>query len=303
MTVSLRVWLAVSASVLVSVVVYARPAAPFGQAAGAAQASQKPAPQGQSGQAPATPGPSAAEKQAYQDLVSEATAGLDLDRVVALAQDYEKKYPDSPMLSYVYSFEASANMGKGDYSKAVDASQKSLKLNGDNLNSLLILANMLPQPQLMQGSDIDKQKRLDEAETDAKHALDLINQGKIPKQPNETDDAYTKRKNAISSEPHASLGMVHLQRATMGLQGMDQDELAKAAQEFKQSVEITDRPQPEHYYRLGEVYKHEKKIDDAIAAFSKASELSQGTGLQQYADKQVEELKKMQTPAKPPETH
>lgn len=303
MRASLRVWLAVSASVLVSVVVYARPAAPFGQAAGSAQASQKPAQPGQSGQASATPGPSAAEKQAYSDLVSEATAGLDPDRVVALAQEYEKKFPDSVMLTYVYAFEAGGDMAKGDYPKAVDASQKSLKLNGDNLNSLLLLARMLPQPQLMQGSDIDKQKRLDETETDAKHALDLINQNVIPKQPNETDDAYTKRKNAIASEPHGSLGMVHLQRATMGLTGLDQDELTKAAQEFKQSVEMTDRPQPEYYYRLGEAYKHQKKIDDAIAAFSKASELSQGTGLQQYADKQVEELKKMQTPAKPADTH
>ena len=274
-------------------------AAPLGQAAAAPQSAQKPAAPaagqpGQTGQPaqPAGPTMTPEERQAFQDLASEASAGLDPERVLKLADDFEKKYPSSPMLSGVYTFEASAYEAKNDLPKVVEAGEKSLKLNGDNLSSLLILSSVLPQPQVAKGDD--KEKKLNEAEADANHALELITQGKyIPKGANETDDAYKKRTNAIASEPHASLGMVHLQRATLALGGgMDQSELTKAAQEFKQSVEMTDHPEPQHYYRLGEVYKHQNKIDDAIAAFSKASELSQGTGLQQYADKQIDELKK-----------
>ena len=307
-----RVLLAISASAYAGAVANGRALAPLGQSAGAGQSNQKPSLQGQQGQQgqPAQPSPAAVgtvstpeERQAYQDLVSEATAGLDPDRVISLAQDYEKKYPNSSMLSFVYMFEASAYEGKNDFAKLVDAAEKSLKLNADNLASLMMLASVLPLPQVTRGTDLEKQKKLDEAEADAKHALELIDQDKVPRQPNETDDAYKKRKNAIASEPHASLGMVHLQRATMGLGGLDPEELNKAAQEFKQSVEMTDRPQPEHYYRLGEVYKHQKKVDDAIAAFSKASELAQGTPLQQFADTQIEELKKSQTQAKPAGTH
>jgi len=315
MRILLGVLLAISASVYLGAAANARPLVPLGQAGGASPSGQKPAeqaPAGQQGQAgqPAQPGQAAAgpvttpeERQSYQDLASEATAGLDPDRVISLAQDYEKKYPNSPMLTVVYMFEASAYESKGDFVKVVDLGEKSLKLNADNLSSLLIVSSVLPQPQVTRGSDLEKQKKLDEAEADAKHALELIDQDKVPRQANEADDAYKKRKNSIASEPHAALGMVHLQRATMGLGGMDPEELTKAAQEFKQSVELTDRPQPEHYYRLGEVYKHQKKVDDAIAAFSKASELGQGTALQQYADKQIEELKKSQTLAKPAGTH
>jgi tetratricopeptide (TPR) repeat protein len=172
-------------------------------------------------------------------------------------------------------------------------------VNPDNLMSLIMISSMLPQPQLMQGTDLAKQTKLTEAETDANHALDLI--GKLPKQPSETDDQFKKRKDAIASEPHAALGMVHLQKATMTLSGgMDPDELAKAAQDFKASVDLTERPAPENYYRLGEIYADENKIDDAIGAFSKASEIGQGNPIQQYADTQITALKKRQAQAKPP---
>jgi tetratricopeptide (TPR) repeat protein len=257
--------------------------------------------QGQAG-APASAapaGPSADEQQAYQAISQELSAGLDLDHVIQLSEDFAKKYPASPMLSYVYTFEATAYQQKGEVQNVVQACEKSIKLNPDNLVSLILLATMLPQPQDMQGSDLDKQKKLTEAETYANHSLDLI--AKLQKMPAETDDQFKKRTNTLLSEPHSALGLIHLQRATMTLTGdMDKDELAKSAAEFKQSVDLSDQPQPQDYYRLGEVYSHQDKIDDAIAAFSKASELGQGTGIQQIADQQIEALKKRQAQAKPP---
>ncbi len=180
----------------------------------------------------------AEESQAYQAMSSELTAGLDPNKVISLAGDFEKKYPNSP------------------------------------------------------------EKKLTEAETDANRALQLIE--KLPKQGTETDGQLKKRKDSIASEPHGSLGMIHLQRASLTLTGgMDADELNKAAQEFKQSVDLTEHPAPQNYYRLGEVYANENKLDEAIAAFSKASEVGQGSGIQEYADKQIETLKKKQAQAKP----
>jgi len=242
------------------------------------------------------------EAKDYQAIGSELSAGLDLDKVISLSDEFEKKYPNSSMLSYVYTFQGTAYQQKGDINKTVEACEKSVKLNPNNLMSLIILAGMLPQPQLMQGSDLDKQKKLTDAEADASRALQLID--KIPKMANETDDQLKKRKDNIASEPHGALGMIHLQRATMTLTGsMDTDELTKAAQEFKQSVDLTDHPTPQNYYRLGEVYSHENKLDEAIAAFSKASEIGQGSGIQQYADRQIEELKKKQAQTKPSAAH
>ena len=255
---------------------------------------------GQAGQAVTTQTVTPEERQAFQTVNNEAGAGLDPDKVISLSEDYLKKYPNSPMLSAIYAFKATAHRQKGELEKVVDASEKSLKLNGDNLVSLIMLALILPQPQMMKGNELDKEKKLAEAETDANHALEVIE--RIPKQPNETDDAFKKRKGEVSSEPHAALGMIHLQRSTIVsvTGGMDPDELSKSALEYQQAVTVTDRPQPEDYFRLGEVYENQNKLDDAIAAFSKASELGQGSGIQSFADRQIELLKKKQAAAKPP---
>jgi hypothetical protein len=50
---------------------------------------------------------------------------------------------------------------------------------------------------------------------------------------------------------------------------------------------------------MGEAYGLEGKLDDAIQAFTKASEFGQGTLIKTYADEQVAQLKqkKAQGPA------
>lgn len=299
MIIATRVVLALGSGLLAVSFLGAYPSPLAAQDTKAAQPGQKPSgqggSQGQQGQSGQGPQASAEERQLYQAISTELNAGLDPDKVISLSQDFEKKFPSSAFLSYVYAFEATGYQQKGDLPKSVEAGEKSIKLNGDNLMTLIILSSMLPQPQLMSGGDLDKQKKLAEAEADANHALEIIE--KMPKQQNETDDALKKRKDTFSSGPHSALGMIHLQRATMGLSGMDQDELTKAAQEYKKSVDL--HPAPEDYYRLGEVYEHQNKIDDALAAFSKASELGQGSGIQQFADTKIEELKKRQWQAKP----
>ena len=84
--------------------------------------------------------------------------------------------------------------------------------------------------------------------------------------------------------------------------GLDKEELAKAEKEYRLAVTGTDHPDPSDYYRLGEAYRLQGKIDDAIAAFTKASEIGQGP-VKQYAEQQIEMLKKAKAqsaaPAKP----
>ena len=61
----------------------------------------------------------------------------------------------------------------------------------------------------------------------------------------------------------------------------------------------TGHPNPSDYYRMGEAYGLEGKLDDAIQAFTKAGEFGQGTLIKTYADEQVAQLKqrKAQGPA------
>jgi tetratricopeptide (TPR) repeat protein len=232
--------------------------------------------------------------QAFDVIKSE----LDPDKAITLVTDFATKYPQSPLLSYVYSYGANAYQQKGDVEKVVELTQKGLTLKSDNLMCLILSLGMLPQPQYLNNHAAEREKILQEAESEANRALQLIAQ--LPKQPNEADADHQRRLVQISSPVHASLGMVHLDLATEALAAPDKDELAKSEQEFNTAVAI-DRPDPRDYYRMGEAYALDGKVDDAIGAFTKASQYGQGTMIKAYADQRVEELKKKkaQSPAAP----
>jgi len=271
-----------------------------GQQGSQAGQAAKPAQPAASGQPAA---PSKQEVDDWNALRQEAATGLDTDKVVQLATDFEKKYPTSTMLTYVDMFAASAYQSKGDVGKSIEFGEKSLNLNPDNLMSLIIMADLLPTPQATKGSD--KDKRLSEAETYANRALGLV--AKMPKQANETDDQAKKRRDTLSADLHSSLGMVHLQRSAETLAGPDKTELTKAEDEYKLATAI-DKPSPQDFFRLGEAYSSDGKIDEAIDAFTKASQFGQGGPIQPYADQRLDELKKQKAaqsapaaaPAKPP---
>jgi tetratricopeptide (TPR) repeat protein len=226
------------------------------------------------------------ESAAFQALRNE----LDPDRVIQMANDFETNHPSSALLSMVYSIAASAYQQKGEIERVVEYGEKSLKLKPDNLLSLLIMASMLPQPQLLRGGDLDKEKKLNLAEAYANQALELIDA--LPQQPDDTEEQANQRKAILRTEPHSALGMVHLQRAGMGLEGPDQEELAKAAEEYEKAVASASQPNPQDYFRLGEAYALQNKLDEAIQAFTQAGDLGQGTVIKTYADRKVEELRK-----------
>jgi TolA-binding protein len=226
------------------------------------------------------------QAQAFEAIKGE----LDPDKAVALVEDFAKKYPDSALLPYVYFFAANGYQQKGDVEKVVEYTGKGLKLNPDNLACLLLRVGMLPQPQYLDKHPADRDNILQEAERDANHALQLVSQ--IPKQPNETDADYQKRLANSTSQIHGSLGMVHLEQAIGSLTGPDKAELAKAEQEFKTAVTMTDRPYAGDYYYMGEAYRLDGKLDDAIEAYTKAGQVGQGTMIKTFADRQVEEIKR-----------
>ena len=202
---------------------------------------------------------------------------LDPDKAISLAEGFVQKHPQSEVLTYVYAFEANAYEMKGDADKIVESGQKSLALKKDNLMSLLIVSYAIPTPQYIskhQGTDEDKQ--LTAAETYCQQAFTAVND--LKKQTNESDADFAKRKAIYISNVHADLGLIHLDRAQEGLMGLDKDELAKAENEYKQAVTVTENPEPSDYYRLGEACRLQGKIDDAIAAFSEGQRGWPGAG-------------------------
>jgi tetratricopeptide (TPR) repeat protein len=222
---------------------------------------------------------------------------LDPDKAIALAEAYAQKYPKSDVLSYAYAIEANAYQMKNNAQKIVEYGEKSVDLKKDNLMGLLIVAYTIPTPQFVKLHDADEEKQLAKADGYCQDALKAIQA--LPKSPNESDADFAKRKATYTSNVHSDLGMIHLDRAQLGLMGLDKDELVKAQEEYKLAISLVDKPEANDYYRLGDSYRLEAKFDDAITAYTKASELS--PTIKPYADKQVQMCKalKAQSTAAP----
>jgi len=241
--------------------------------------------QGKGGQQDGQGGTSQAEAEAQAQAFQEIQSELDPDKQIQLVNDFEKKYPDSKGLPFAYLVAADAYRQKGEVERVVEYGEKSIKLKDDNPVALLLVASVLPEPQSLRGNDLDKEKKLSEAEEYANRAIKLIDQ--IPKLANLTDEQFQKSKSQLGSWAHSSLGS-------------DPEELVKAEKEYQAAVTMTDRPNPGDYFRMAEAFRSEGKTDEAIEAFSKASQLDQGGGIKALADKAIEELKKKKTPEKPP---
>jgi tetratricopeptide (TPR) repeat protein len=222
------------------------------------------------------------------------TTELDPDKAIAEAEAFAQKHPNSPGLSNVFAFEANAYQMKGDAAKIVECAEKSVALKKDNVMSLGQLAFAIPTPQYIKLHQADEEQQLTKAENYAQQAVQAVNDLKKP--PNQSDAEFANRKAIYLADIHADLGMIHLDRAQLGLMGLDQEELAKAEKEYRLAIAGTDHPDASIYYRLGEACRLQGKWDDALAAFTKASDL--GGPVKQFADQQIELTKKAK--AQPP---
>jgi len=218
---------------------------------------------------------SPAEALALQDIQNES----DADHRAKMADEFEKKYPTSPLLSYVDTAAAKAYEEKGDLDNAVTAARKSLKIDPDNTFSLIILALVLPQPKELQGSASEVRDHLQEAKTEANKAITLLE--KLKQRPDESDSQFQGRKGALTADAHFALGMVDSQ----------QEQFEEALAEYKLAISSTSKPTFQYYYRLAEAYASVGQVPQAIEVLQTASELARGTPMQKYADDFMAELR------------
>jgi tetratricopeptide (TPR) repeat protein len=219
---------------------------------------------------------SATEALALQEIQNEKAP----DGRLRLIDAFEKKFPKSPLLSYVYTEAARAEQQNGAFPEAVEYCRKSLKLDSENTFSLIIMALVLPQPKMLKGTPSEVQALLSEGATDANRALALLE--KLQKRPDETDEQFVARKGSLAADAHFALGMDEMQW----------DQFDKAVTDYQAAISSTSKPTFQYYYRLAEAFASEGRVPDALAALQKASELARGTPMQKIADDFTAELQK-----------
>ena len=213
------------------------------------------------------------EQAAFQEAVNQPGA----DTMIALAEKFLQDYPESQLRSLVYSALATTYREKNDYDKVVENGEKSLSLDPDNVMSLVIVAQVLPQR--LGGSGLETAQKLSRAERYARHGLELVDSLSQPA--NLLPEEFEKTKATFKSMLHSALGFVYLQRGIS----------AKSQEEYEIAVSLTISPDPIDYYRLGEAYSDQRKYDEAIEAFEKAAELSTSAIVDQLATEHVQRLK------------
>jgi tetratricopeptide (TPR) repeat protein len=196
------------------------------------------------------------EEAAYKAFYEARTA--DPATQIQLGEEFATKFPNSHYLNGVYATLTSAYYLTGNTDKMFETGSKTLQLDPDNVDVLSLLAMAIPRR--VHATTPDGAKQLQNAETYARHAIELIpNMTK----PAEVDDAtFEKAKNDKLSLCHSGLGLIDL----------NHQKFEDARTELTQAVQLASSPDPVDYYLLGNADVGASYFHDAVAAYQKCSE-------------------------------
>jgi hypothetical protein len=99
-----------------------------------------------------------AEDQVFQRILAEA----DVDKKVKSLMEFEKQFPQSRVLADIYMMLVEAYRQKEDRLKIIEFSEKTLKVDANNVTAMIILARNYA----LEGNNLDRAVKLAEAAVD-----------------------------------------------------------------------------------------------------------------------------------------
>ncbi len=225
--------------------------------------------------------PQAKTKEEY-DAYKAGAALTDPTQVLAAADQFAQKYPDSELKELLYIHAMNGFAQQNNAEKEIEAGRKATAIDPHDPNPLIHVASALVE--ITHDNDLDKDQRYAEAAKDAQAAIDNINTGlHIP--PNVTEAQVQAVKNSILTLAYETLGVVAMQRQSF----------AEAETNFQKAVDISKaEPVARIYLRLSVAQDNEKKYAEALVSANKALQYSQqGTVEQTLAKQQQSRLQKL----------
>lgn len=239
----------------------------------------------QSGTAPATPQTSAAQTApAYKppqaktkdefDAYKAGAALADPNQVLAAADQFAQKYPDSELKELLYVQAMNGFAQQNNAQKEIEAARKAVAIDPHDPNPLIHAASSLVE--ITHDNDLDKEQRYAEAEKDAQAAIDNIDTGMhIP--PNVPQAQVQAVKNSILALAYETLGVIAMQK----------QDYADAETNFQKAVDASKaEPMARIYLRLSVAQDNEKKYAEALVNANKALQYSQQGSVEQTLAKQ-----------------
>jgi len=231
-----------------------------------AQQAATPAPAQQTAAAPTTPQgkrPPQAKTQPEFDAYKAATASSDPAALEKGADDFAAKFPDSELRALLYrnAMRAYQNANNGD--KMLDLGRKVLKIDPDDPESLIGVAEVLTER--TRDTDLDKDQRYDEAMKDAQRALVTVDTDIIVPAgtPQDRVDTY---KATLRSTAYSIIGAIQ----------SNTEKYADAEVSFRKSLDAyPSSPDAIVVLRLAIALDKQGKYPEALKEANRAVELTQ----------------------------
>jgi tetratricopeptide (TPR) repeat protein len=180
----------------------------------------------------------------------------DSDQLLALTDQFIKTFSKSEFLAFVHRMRMNAYRQINEYQRAIEAAEKALELNPQDIDVLLGIANLLPQQATDQSSVV-----LSTAEGYAQRALKEIVALKAPR--TLSLDNWEQTVGAMRASAHCALGVVALKR------GRYSDSVA----EFEICTRQNHAAAGPQFYMFGVALLLDRKVEQARAALQRAAEL------------------------------
>ncbi|MGA9883891.1 MAG: hypothetical protein WBQ34_09250 [Candidatus Acidiferrales bacterium] len=198
------------------------------------------------------------------------------DKKIELGNEFLKQYPKSPLNEAVDVGLTNAYYAKQDWNDFYSAADQALALNPNEVDILTTVGWVIPHE--YDPNAANAEQLLDKAESDEKHALDLL--AKMPKPKGVSDTEFAALKAQKEQQAHSALGLVYFRRG----------DYANSVNELQQSTKETTRPDQTDYYVLGVDLQNLNRKADAAAAFARCSQMS--GPLQSQCQQEAEQEKK-----------
>jgi tetratricopeptide (TPR) repeat protein len=188
------------------------------------------------------------------DLYLDFEEARDAEAKYRAALHFERAYPHSELLAYVYQSELDYARARNLYDAVISSGEKALAIAPDNIPILLALAEVIP-------NGTEDSESLDRSEKYATRALELSESRLVS--PRLTMDDCDALRRQLRSRAHAALGLVAVKRGAV----------PQATREFE--IAVSENPDADgvQLYRLAKLYLASGRRADATALLQKALQI------------------------------
>lgn len=186
----------------------------------------------------------------------------DADKKIKLGQAFINKYPTDRYTQTVYDEVAQTYYAKQDLNDFYAWSDKGLSVFPDDVSLLALTGWVIPRA--YKPDDPDGDKKLDKAESNEKHAMQLIDV--LPKPTGMSDQSFSRYKALESSVAHSALGLIYFRR----------EQYADSQKEMELSMTGEANPDPTDLLVLGADYQNLGRFKEAADAFNRCAQAPGG---------------------------